>query len=119
MEYPLGQLQKYCKKHDYLLVKIYETTGETRVHYRAIVVDKNNNTFYLYYDPTSKRLKKRCYICKLSYHEHIMMEHTSVCSSRIDQFYSPRGWRNVTKDNYKKKSRLNVHAKQQLLAAYR
>lgn len=119
MEFPLGKLLKYCERHNYKLVRIYETLGETRIHCRAIVLDKADNTFYLYYDPSNKRVKKKCYICKLSYNEHITMAHTSACSSRVDQFYSPRGWRNVTKDNIKKKSSLNVRAMEQILAAYR
>ncbi len=119
MNYPLGQLLRYCARNNYGIIRIYETTGETRDYQRAIVRDIKGNKFYLYYDSTSKRTKKFCPTCKKSFQEHIMMENTSACSNRLDQFMSPRGWRNVTKDNHKKKSRLNARARQQLLAAYR
>ena len=108
MEYPLGQLLKYCKKNNYRMIRLYQTSGgETRDHHRAVVEDSNGNRFHLYYDVSSRRTKKFCSTCKKSFQEHIMMEHTSACSSRIDQFMSPRGWRNITKDNIAKKRRKN------------
>ena len=103
MEYPLGLLLRYCDRNNYGIIRIYETSGETRDYKRAIVRDIKGNKFYLYYDSTSKRTKKFCPICKKSFQEHIMMENTSACSNKVDPFYSPRGWRNVTKDNRRKR----------------
>ncbi len=93
-------LLKYCERHGYKILEVYVTSGEeySSNNQRAKVLTVDNEINYLWFEGSYKRVSNKIWEEKECKENKEVLVHYGP-----HYHHRRRGWRNITKDNRRKR----------------